>query len=81
MDNFKRYAEVHGLEAGEKLFADLAQTVKDNLRVFDVVGLYGRDEIIAYLPRTDREWARQVAEQARQAVEARFREQSPSRRL
>ena len=69
VDNLKSFSEVHGHQAGQKLWADLVQEVRKNLRVFDVVGSYGRDEIIAYLPRTDRESALTAAEEMRQGVE------------
>lgn len=69
VDNLENFCEVHGHQAGQKLCADLAQVVKKNLRVFDLLASYGRDEIIAYLPRTDREQALTVAEKMRRVVE------------
>jgi diguanylate cyclase (GGDEF)-like protein len=48
----------------------MAQTCKGLLRESDLIGRYGGEEFIVFLPEADKEQALQVAERIRRAVEA-----------
>jgi len=69
VDNLKDYRETHGWQATERVLRDIAKLVGESVRNIDVVGRYGVDEIILYLPETPREKAVLAAERVRLLVE------------
>jgi len=69
VDNLKDYRETHGWQATERVLRDIAKLVGSSVRNIDVVGRYGVDEIILYLPETPREKATMAAERIRLLVE------------
>jgi len=69
VDNLKAYRETNGWQATERVLRDIAKVVSGSVRNIDVVGRYGVDEIILYLPETPREKALPAAERIRQLVE------------
>ena len=70
IDHFKGYNDHYGHSAGDeclkKVAASLIQSVD---RPGDLVARWGGEEFIAILPDTDRDGARQIAEQMRARVE------------
>ena len=68
IDNFKRFNDAHGHLAGDRALNTVAHGLLNNLRPEDMVARFGGEELIALLPGTDGEEARQVAERLREAV-------------
>lgn len=70
IDHFKRYNDINGHAAGDKVLRQVAQTLERILqRPYDFVGRYGGEEFSVILPKTDPEGARFVAEKLREAIE------------
>ncbi len=69
VDDFKHYNDHYGHAAGDRVLRRVALTLQQLLkRDTDLVARYGGEEFVLFLPDTDAEGARVVAEQARQAV-------------
>lgn len=69
IDHFKKINDTYGHQTGDDVLRELAQSCKAVLRDNDLVGRYGGEEFIVFLPETDREHAMQVAEKLRTTVE------------
>ncbi|WP_420263773.1 diguanylate cyclase domain-containing protein [Candidatus Magnetominusculus dajiuhuensis] len=52
MDNFKRVMGVYGLDTAHELFKELADELRAFVRGIDMLGHYGTDEFIIYMPNT-----------------------------
>ncbi|MBF0555108.1 MAG: GGDEF domain-containing protein [Nitrospirae bacterium] len=52
MDNFKRVMGVYGLNTAHELYKELADELRAFVRGIDVLGHYGTDEFIIYMPNT-----------------------------
>ncbi|MBN2028018.1 MAG: diguanylate cyclase [Actinobacteria bacterium] len=52
LDNFKEVNDVYGHSAGDELLCFIAATVRDNVRVSDVMARLGGDEFALLLPET-----------------------------
>ena len=70
VDNFKRYNDAYGHPQGDTLLAQLAQIMREVIRVTDLPARYGGEEFAILLPETDKEGAIRVAERLRAAVAA-----------
>lgn len=53
LDRFKHFNDTYGHDAGDAVLKNFAQTVKSNLREYDVFGRYGGDEFVLIFPNTD----------------------------
>lgn len=62
IDDFKQVNDRGGHEDGDCLLANVADTLKRNLRSFDVVARFGGDEFVLLLPETGDEAAELVLE-------------------
>jgi diguanylate cyclase (GGDEF)-like protein len=70
IDHFKKYNDINGHAAGDKVLRQVAETLQRVLRrPYDFVGRYGGEEFSVILPKTDPEGARFVAEKMRDAIE------------
>lgn len=69
IDHFKRINDRYGHGVGDRIIANLAQTMRQTLRQSDVACRYGGEEFVILLPDCDKAMAVQVAERLRQAVE------------
>lgn len=70
IDEFKKVNDKYGHEAGDRLLASVATTIRMACRPYDVVARLGGDEIAILLPATSRKHALDAAERIRAAVEA-----------
>jgi diguanylate cyclase (GGDEF)-like protein len=62
IDQFRDVNQRHGEAAGDMVLASVARVVKDSVRVIDVAGRYGGDQLCVLLPSTPREGALKLAE-------------------
>jgi len=72
LDDFKRYNDRHGHEAGNDALATLGRILEAILRRSDLAARYGGEEFALILPNTAKTGAAVVAERARNAVEDAF---------
>lgn len=69
IDNLREIRDTNGWQATEQMLRELAKQVSSSVRNIDVVGRYGVDEIILYLPETPRDKAMPAAERIRALIE------------
>lgn len=69
VDYFKKYNDLHGHPAGDRILRQLANLLAINLRAFDKIARYGGEEFVIILPQTDLKGATVVAEKLRRLVE------------
>ena len=68
LDHFKRVNDSYGHLVGDKVLAALAHVLEAVARSGDIVGRFGGEEFIAFLPGADLEAARLFAERVRVAI-------------
>lgn len=64
-DNFKRYNDSHGHQAGDQALVALGEVLKTTVRPYDFATRYGGEEFLIMLPNASREEGRVVAERIR----------------
>lgn len=69
IDYFKRYNDVLGHVAGDRLLRRFAGILKDSVRDYDVVGRVGGEEFLILFPETSLKKASSVCERIRKTVE------------
>ena len=69
IDHFKRINDEHGHLAGDEVLKMIANVLKGQLRVEDVVARYGGEEFVVLARETDMEGAAVLAERLRAGVE------------
>eukprot|EP00004_Rigifila_ramosa_P002256 TRINITY_DN12339_c0_g1_i1.p2 TRINITY_DN12339_c0_g1~~TRINITY_DN12339_c0_g1_i1.p2 ORF type:complete len:351 (+),score=74.92 TRINITY_DN12339_c0_g1_i1:32-1084(+) len=70
LDHFKRINDEHGHAIGDQVLSSLGRLLRENVRVIDVAGRYGGEELCVILPSTPAEGARKFAETLRAKIEA-----------
>jgi len=70
LDNFKKFNDNFGHDAGDAVLRALGSTITRNLRQGDVAFRYGGEEFMIVLPQTGQAPATAVAERVRTAVES-----------
>ncbi|WHH61112.1 diguanylate cyclase [Petroclostridium sp. X23] len=65
IDNFKKYNDIYGHQAGDYILKELADILQNNLRPEDIVSRYGGDEISIILPGATVDEAGTVMERVR----------------
>lgn len=70
LDHFKRINDNYGHPVGDQVLREFAQRCMHSVREVDLVGRYGGEEFVIFLPETDSEMALQVAERLRASMEA-----------
>lgn len=68
VDHFKRFNDVHGHEAGDRVLRAVARTLQEQLRPSDVLARFGGEEFVVLFPNTDIVGAHHAAERLRRAV-------------
>lgn len=68
VDHFKRFNDTHGHPAGDRVLAEVANLLQQNLRGTDVIGRYGGEEFAILLVDAGRDAAIRVAEKLRNAI-------------
>ena len=68
MDHFKRVNDSHGHLIGDVVLREVAEQVKDQLRLSDAMARYGGEEFAVLLVQTDKPTALAIAERIRTAV-------------
>jgi diguanylate cyclase (GGDEF)-like protein len=69
VDRFKAVNDTHGHARGDDVLTGVADTLRGQLRSFELLYRLGGDELLLLLPGADRATALSVAEQARLAVQ------------
>ena len=69
LDHFKNINDTYGHPIGDLVVREFVQSCKRSVREVDLIGRYGGEEIVIFLPETDLDTAMQVAERVRKAVE------------
>lgn len=69
LDHFKRINDTYGHLAGDNALKKVAAICQASLRQTDLIGRYGGEEMVAFLPETDERQANEIAERLRYAVE------------
>ena len=69
IDQFKLFNDLSGHLVGDRVLYEVAQIMRENLRVHDIVGRYGGEEFALLMPETDTTGALVVAERYRRRVE------------
>jgi diguanylate cyclase len=70
VDHFKRVNDLHGHLAGDLMLREIARAASETLRHADILGRFGGEEFIVFLPHTDTLGALDVAERIRERVAA-----------
>jgi diguanylate cyclase (GGDEF)-like protein len=68
LDHFKRVNDLHGHLTGSRLLAEIARTIKHNVRGIDSAFRYGGDEFIVLLPQTGKDAAVDVTQRLLHAL-------------
>jgi diguanylate cyclase (GGDEF)-like protein len=71
IDHFKNVNDSFGHLAGDRVLSELARSLQDSLRDYDIIGRFGGEEFTLLLPQTDPFEAAQIAERIRDQIEQR----------
>jgi diguanylate cyclase (GGDEF)-like protein len=70
VDHFKKINDRHGHDIGDLTLKAVAKTIRSNFRSSDLVCRWGGEEFVVYLPDTDENDAKMLAERLRQQIAA-----------
>ena len=70
IDHFKKFNDTYGHHIGDLVLRDVANIIKHQMRMSDVLGRYGGEEFSVLLVQTDTREAMEIAERIRNTIEA-----------
>lgn len=76
IDHFKPINDTYGHATGDRVLKELADIIRQQVRMRDIAARYGGEEFAIILPETEQESAAVFAERLRQKVEEHFKESS-----
>lgn len=76
IDDFKRVNDLRGHLEGDRTLHDVADLLRQSLRIFDVCARFGGEEFAILMPGASATVARQVAERIRGRVDSHFAHES-----
>ena len=68
LDEFKRYNDSHGHQAGDRFLKQMAGAWSQTLRAGDILARYGGEEFALALPGTNLEHAQEMLERLRESL-------------
>ena len=69
IDDFKRVNDKYGHQKGDEVLRRVAQILRQSIRTSDIIGRYGGEEFIIYLPSVQPKHAVDVVEKLRKNIE------------
>jgi two-component system, cell cycle response regulator len=69
IDHFKRINDQHGHAVGDKVLAEVARRLRDNLRAVDLIARIGGEEFLVAMPDTTAAQGQVAAERLRRMIE------------
>lgn len=69
IDKFKSVNDTYGHQVGDTLLQEIAQVLKNNVRLEDIIGRWGGEEFLMVLPNTTHDGAMLLAQKLRKAIE------------
>lgn len=69
IDHFKKVNDTYGHSAGDAVIIDVTKVIQKALRKVDILGRYGGEEFIIFLPETNYQNAIHVGERIRKTIE------------
>lgn len=69
VDRFKQFNDRFGHLAGDEVLRIVARIIRENVREIDFAARYGGEEFVVVLPNTGSQWAVNLAERLRHALE------------
>jgi diguanylate cyclase (GGDEF)-like protein len=77
LDHFKQINDEHGHAVGDQVLANVGRLLRESVRVIDIPGRYGGEELCVILPNTPIEGACKFAETLRAKLEAQLHYAGP----
>lgn len=77
IDHFKHVNDTYGHQQGDEVLKKVAGIIKGKIRASDIVGRYGGEEILVFLPEVKSEALTDTAEKIRSGVEKGTKEDIP----
>ncbi|NGZ86585.1 GGDEF domain-containing protein [Duganella aceris] len=77
LDHFKQINDDHGHAVGDQVLANVGRLLRESVRVIDIPGRYGGEELCVILPNTPLEGACKFAETLRAKLEAQLHYAGP----
>lgn len=77
LDHFKQYNDSFGHQAGDEALKQLTSLLRDVGRGADIIGRYGGEEFVEFLPGTDLDGAEKVGENIRATVQEQTKNNNP----
>jgi diguanylate cyclase (GGDEF)-like protein len=68
LDRFKAVNDIRGHHVGDRVLAEIARLIGQEVRASDVLARFGGDEFVLLLPETDALQAQQIARRLQDAV-------------
>ena len=69
IDHFKRFNDDYGHQIGDRVLQEVANVIKSQMRLSDVLGRFGGEEFAILLTNTAQKEALEIAERIRQRIE------------